>query len=97
MLSVVLRDGRVEETAFELPAIVDNVGIAGVGSDERYAPDVVGEPFEWSSVDLHLFRFPFGVGECYGEGGCRGAAESAEERECGFAMTDASGVLQIEG
>lgn len=58
---------------------------------------MVGEPLERRSIDLHLFRFPFGVGECYGEGGCRGAAESAEERECGFAMTDASGVLQIEG
>lgn len=33
MLSVVLRDGRVEEAAFELSAIVDNVGIAGVGGD----------------------------------------------------------------
>ena len=33
MLSVVLRDGRVEEATFELSAIVDNVGIAGVGSD----------------------------------------------------------------
>ena len=59
MLSVVLRDGRVEEATFELSAIVDNVGIAGVGGDERYAPDVVGEPFEWSSIDLHLFRFSF--------------------------------------